>query len=274
MNIRESIKKYPHVEIELLLAHILNQPKEFLYINPAFELSANQHIRLKKMIARRKSGEPVAYILGYKDFVGLRFKVNNNVLIPRPETEELVNKVYQVCKVCEKKSQIKILDVGTGSGCIAISLAKKLNISNRKFKIIASDVSKKALTVAKQNAKTHRVKVKFIHSDILKNIRMNFDVIVANLPYVPNTDFKKLEKNLKYEPKSAIFTKEKGLYMIKKLLSQMAQLPKKPQYIFLEFDSRQKLALQKLVKNILPTGKLIMRKDLFNRWRFAEIVLI
>jgi release factor glutamine methyltransferase len=254
----------------------------------------------------------VAYILGYKDFMGLRFKVNKDVLIPRPETEELVEQVIKSVKLLGypvkknspsllpfgklrtcfgqrggKGGVIKILDVGTGSGCIAVAIAKQLQqvqISNIKYQIYASDVSQKALAVAKHNAKTHRVKIKFIHSDILQNIRMKLDVIVANLPYLPTKALAKegglkAWKNntstetvgLKFEPQQALFTKEHGLYYIRSLLEQIAGQKQQPKSIFLEFDPRQKQELNRVIKKYLPDTRIEFFKDLFGRWRFCQI---
>jgi release factor glutamine methyltransferase len=256
------------------------------------------------MIKRRQKGEPMAYILGYKDFMGLRFKVNKDVLIPRPETEELVEQVIKSVKLLGypvkknspsplfgqrggKGDVIKILDVGTGSGCIAAAIAKQLQqvqISNIKYQIYASDISPKALAVAKHNAKTHQVKIKFIHSDLLSQIRMKLDVIVANLPYLPSEALAKeggsnTWKNntstetvgLKFEPQQALFTKEYGLYYIRSLLEQIADQKQQPKIIFLEFDPRQKAELHRMIKRILPDTRTEFFKDLFGRWRFCQI---
>jgi release factor glutamine methyltransferase len=244
------------------------------------------------MIARRQKGEPVAYILGYKDFMGLRFKVNKDVLIPRPETEELVDRVLsatadlirnpnkQILKQVQN-DDVKILDVGTGSGCIAVAIAKQLQqvqISIRqladKYQIYASDISPKALAVAKHNAKTHQVKIKFIHSDLLSQIRMKLDVIVANLPYgwqawKNNTSTETV--GLKFEPQQALFTKEHGLYYIRSLLEQIAGQKQQPKSIFLEFDPRQKQELNRVIKKYLPDTRIEFFKDLFGRWRFCQI---
>src|SRR5207245_2413791 len=113
------------IEIELLLSHILGKSKEFLFVRPQNKLTAGQSSALLKLISRRQKGEPVAYLLGYKDFAGLRFKVNKDVLIPRPESEWLVERVKRL----ELRGK-KILDMGTGSGCIAISIAKKLRVES------------------------------------------------------------------------------------------------------------------------------------------------
>lgn len=278
MTIKESLGKYKKIEIELLLAHVLGQSKEFLYIHSAYQLSANQQIRLQKLIKRRLKGEPVAYILGYRDFYGLRFKVTKDTLIPRPETEELVNKVLQVCKVLKVKSKLRILDVGTGSGCIITSLVKGLRVEGGKNTNLfyASDISLKALKVAKENAKVHGVNVKFIQSNLLNKINLNFNIIVANLPY-GWSDWKNESSvdtvGLKFEPKQALFTKENGLYLIHRLLYQISQLKEKPDVVFLEFDPRQKILLSKLIKKTLPNSRQKFYKDLTGKWRIVEIIL-
>lgn len=266
MTIKQVLAKHQNPEIDLLLSAALNKPREFLYLCGETKITKKQHNNLTKFIGRRQKGEPMAYILGYKDFLGLRFKVNKHVLIPRPETEMIVDKVIKACKVYKART---ILDVGTGSGCIAIAIAKQ----SRNYKVVASDVSLPALKTAKENARMHRARVKFVKSDLLKNIKGKFDIIAANLPYVPKEDYGFLIKDLRYEPSQAIFAAEKGLSIIKKFLNQLVNsgICNPEALILLEFDPRQKLLLSKLIKKILPQSKAEFFKDLSRRWRFAEI---
>ena len=310
LRIKEALKKYHKIEIELLLAHVLKKPKEFLFMNPDKSLSAGQLISLSALVKRREKGEPIAYIVGYKDFMGLRFMVNKNVLIPRPETEWVIDRVsavfpsflrrgglnasegrggwrlqdnYSNPSVASKatpslkkgrklQGAIKILDVGTGSGAIIISLAKTLTLPSPrgrgKLQLYASDISPAALKVARQNAKFYKAPVKFIKSDLLKNTKDDFDIIIANLPYLAPVWS---SANLKYEPKQALFTKEKGLMLIRRLLNQIADKPKKPRLIYVEFDPRQKRELSALIKKSLPGSKAKFYKDYNNFWRYAEI---
>jgi release factor glutamine methyltransferase len=325
MSIGDLFKKYYKIEIELLLANVLKKPKEFLFMNPGVRLTRIQTNRLTRMAQRRLRGEPMAYILGYKDFYGLRFKVNKNVLIPRPETEMVIDLVSaklrsspllrgDVPSASEGQRgrsnreltqplpgpllrrrggfrgvSINILDVGTGSGCIAITIAKQLRIANCELKITAADISSAALKVAKQNAKIilakhyHTTvydsvwpKIKFVKSDLLKNINCDFDIIIANLPY----GWSEWKNNssaqtvgLKFEPRRALFTKEKGLMTIRRLLNQIADKKHKPKLMYLEFDPRQKTELSKLIKKSLPGSKVKFHKDYNNLWRWAEISL-
>lgn len=289
MTIKQAIAKHQKIEIEILLSEVLKKPREFLYLNPENSLSAGQLINLSALVKRRLKGEPIAYILGNKDFMGLGFKVNKHTLIPRPETELLVERVLavipEVLSASERLSGIhqrrltgdtlRILDVGTGSGCIIISLAKLLKPKsyNLKAEFYASDISSQALKVAKQNVKAHKAPVKFVLSDLLKNVRGTFDIVIANLPYVPSSDYTKLKNDLKYEPKSAIFAKENGIVIISRLLEQIADLKYQPALIFLEFDPRQKVALSKLIKKTLPLYKAEFFKDLGGLWRYVEISL-
>lgn len=282
MTIREVLKQYKNIEIELLLSFVLGQSKEFLYVHLAYQLSANQQIKLQKMVKRRLKGEPVAYIVGYKDFFGLRLKVTKDTLIPRPETEELAELVKNQILKIENKSlkPTRILDVGTGSGCIAIAIGNQLKVQSPKSKveIFASDVSLKALKVAKENAKANKVKVEFIQSNLLNKVQASlyFNIIVANLPY-GWSDWKNNSSQetvgIKYEPKQALFTKEKGIYLIRRLLYQVSKLKQKPNAVFLEFDPRQKLFLDKLIKKILPQSTQEFFKDLSGKWRIVKINL-
>lgn len=212
MTISEALKKYSQIEADLLLGHVLNKGKEFLYMHGEKKLTALQQKKFETMTAKRKKGMPVAYLLGYKYFYGLKFKVTPNVLIPRPESEWLVEEVLRLTK---SKPKVKILDVGTGSGAIAISIAK-----SSKARVFASDISAKALSVAKANAKANNVKVSFIKSDLLKEVKGKFDIIIANLPYVPISDYKNLLKNLKFEPKLALTDGRDDFRLVLNLVEQ------------------------------------------------------
>ncbi len=320
MTVNKILKKYSSIEIELLLADVLGKSKEFLYMNGENRLTRIQVNRLTLMAKRRLRGEPVAYILGYRDFYGLRFMVNKNVLIPRPETELLVERVVQSLLLFKEEYRpqggevvgevsiktptlpsrqsgtpslfkgrmlrglsIKILDLGTGSGCIAISLTKKIKDLRLKIKVTASDISPSALKVAKQNAKniltpiSHTPvygRLEFIKSDLLQKIKGDFDMIIANLPYGWNqwkNNTSAATIGLKFEPKQALFTKESGLYEIRRLLQQIAERKHLPKLIYLEFDPRQKAELHELIKKYLPKADVKFYKDLNNLWRFAEI---
>ena len=239
MTIAETLKKYTDVESDLLLSHVLNKTKEFLYLHPEKKLTELQCKKFIWLANQRRHGVPVAYLLGYKFFYGLKFKVNRDVLIPRPETEWLVDKSMQILTAKLKRpniTKLKVLDLATGSGCIGISIAK--HTKNRQVSVFASDVSEKALTVARSNNRLHKTKIKFYHSDLLKDVPSQYDLIIANLPYVPFSDYKKFHSNLKFEPKTALTDGGEDFKLIKKFLKQVPSSLAKGGVILLEVDPK------------------------------------
>lgn len=169
-----------------------------------------------------KKEVPIQYLLGKTHFYGLEFEVNENVLIPRPETEELVEWVINENKAIDKKKKIKILDIGTGSGCIAISLAK--NLPNAE--VYAIDVSKKALETAKRNAISNKVEIIFMLKNVLELeiLKSNYDIIVSNPPYVRNLEKEEIKKNvLDYEPHLALFVEDNDASIFYRKIADLAK---------------------------------------------------
>ena len=197
----------PRLEIEIFLQHILDCKKIDLYINFEDKVSAPDLNTLKGYIKRRLRNEPSQYIVGKSNFYGRDFYVDNNVLIPRPETETLIN----VCiEFLSMKDNPEIIDIGTGSGCIGITLAKEIPSSN----VIAIDCSEKALAVAEKNAKNIGIKnIDFVKSDFLKQtIDLRADLLVSNPPYIPEEDISTLMADVKeYEPSEALTDNLDGL---------------------------------------------------------------
>lgn len=251
----------PFLDIELLLSKAMNKPKEYFYEYPEKNLSAKQLSTFNKLFARRLKNEPIAYILGHKEFYGLNFKVNKNILIPRPDTETLVDEVINYAK-----NSNNIIDVGTGSGCIIISLAK--NIKNASF--YATEISAEALLVAKQNAKLNRAKINFLKGNLLQpiaNSRFSISnvIIVANLPYLTS---KELENStLKYEPRLALDGGQNGLKYFYELFDQIKKYSLQPEAIFLEIGFNQAAKIKQMAKKVLLQYKFKIIKDLcgFNR---------
>ncbi|TDO71584.1 release factor glutamine methyltransferase [Flavobacterium chryseum] len=196
-------------QIDLALNHELTFEKaDFVYWDSILE-------QLKKEV-------PIQYLLGKTNFYGLYFEVNDNVLIPRPETEELVEWIINENKNSDKSKKIKIIDIGTGSGCIAITLAK--NLPNAE--VYAIDVSKKALDTARRNAINNNVDVTFIFQDILATdeLKCKFDVIVSNPPYVRNLEKVEIKKNvLNYEPHLALFVDDNDALVFYRKIASLAQ---------------------------------------------------
>ena len=197
----------PRLEIEIFLQHILDCKKIDLYINFENEVSAPDLKKLKGYIKRRLENEPSQYIVGRSNFYGRNFYVDNNVLIPRPETEILINECIEFLSM---KNNPEIIDIGTGSGCIGITLAKEIPSSN----VIAIDCSEKALAVAEKNAKNIGIKnIDFVKSDFLKQtIDLRADLLVSNPPYIPKEDISTLMADVKeYEPSKALTDNLDGL---------------------------------------------------------------
>lgn len=214
----EKLKKiYPQFEAEQILFWVIEDKllikKEHLKIISK-ELDTLEELALNSVLERLLNAEPLQYILGYAYFYNLVFKVEPSVLIPRPETEELVN---WILTEKDKNAEVNILDIGTGSGCIAISLKKNLP----KATIFAIDISDDALHVAKQNAKQNGVEINFMRADILAleqlPIRQKIDIIVSNPPYIPQSEAESMHQNvIKFEPKIALFVPNNDPFMFYK----------------------------------------------------------
>ena len=181
-----------NLDTQIILSKVLNLPRETLLINLTNNLEKTNFNKFKKLVLRRKKNEPIAYIFKNKEFWKYNFKVNRGVLIPRPETEIIVNKTLKFISLNASK---KILDIGTGSGCIMLSILKE----RPKCHGTAIDISKKALKVAIINAKMHHLqnKIKFINNDIDKFNHYKYDLIVSNPPYIKKLELKRLGNNVK-----------------------------------------------------------------------------
>lgn len=220
----------------LLLEHVLVTPRATLLAHPETDLPATTLVKLDIALQQRLSGLPIAYILNKKEFYGRDFIVSSDVLIPRPETESIV----EIAKDLLLTSP-KILDIGTGSGCIAITLALEIP----KSKVTGSDVSDEALAVAKQNAKALGAQVTFLHANLLQGLgNKHFDLICANLPYVPDGIVTSVE--ITQEPSTALFSGADGLNHYKTFFVQIAESANKPTYIITESLEYQHQALKKL----------------------------
>ncbi|MFC1598954.1 peptide chain release factor N(5)-glutamine methyltransferase [Patescibacteria group bacterium] len=272
MTIKEIIIKYsanligksasPILDIELLLAKTINQAKEYLYKNPDKKLTTKQLKFFLNLVERRSKGEPIAYILGYQEFFNLKLKVNKNVLIPRPETELLVEQVLEFTKTNKIKS---IADIGTGSGAIIIALAKNL-----KAEFYGSDISSQALALAKENAKTHKVKIKFYKGNLLEPLKSDqLDIIVANLPYLTTKELN--NPSIQHEPKLALAGGKDGLNIFIEFFQHLKQYNQRPKLILLEIGYKQAQSLKNISKIYLPKYKYKVKKDLCGLDRIAII---
>ena len=233
------------LDSELLLSKVLEKKREEILINLEQEICQNNLSIYKELITRRSQNEPIAYILREKEFWSKSFFVNPDTLIPRPETEIMVEKLVKIFK--EKK--ISILDMGTGSGCILISLLSELNTSDG----VGIDISKKALFVAKKNAKRHQVinRISFQNRSLDSKFNQKFDLIVSNPPYIKSDDIKNLTIDVKrYEPIIALDGGNDGLDLIKKVIYKAKNILKKRGMLALEIGNEQFKKVSKiLIKN-------------------------
>jgi len=299
-----------NLDAEIILLHTLaqspNKPKSFnndrswLYAHNDYELAKPQENKFYGFIRRRKKMEPVAYITNKKEFFGLDFYVDKNVLIPRPETEILVEESLKditwrsnlqvEVRPPSANKKIIIADIGTGSGAIAVSIAEYLQ--NRKMlneiKIYATDTSAQALKIARINAKTAGVKkyISFRKGNLLKALPKNIkiDFLLANLPYLSAPSRKNIKeyirvkkitpagfKSLSYEPKSALTDNDTGFSLINNLIISAGPHLKKGSQIFLESDPYQIPSIKKLAKKYLPKSKISVIKDLRELNRVTKI---
>ncbi len=236
----------PHLEAEILLSHALKLKRIELYIKHDKELNESELASYKTLILRRAKKEPSAYIIGNKAFMSLDFIVSPAVLIPRPETEHLVEAVIDYSKTVEYP--INILDIGTGSGAIAISLANYI----KNATVMAIDISNDSLLIAKQNAKKHEVesRITFLQSDLYSNIPSlnKFDVIVSNPPYIPSIEVEKLQEEIiKYEPIKALDGGDDGMALYSKIIPGSIAYLKSKGYLILEIGQGQFLSVNKII---------------------------
>ncbi len=263
----------PILDSEVLLSFVIKKPKEFLLAHLEFQPTKKQISQFKKLVARRAKGEPVAYLIGRKEFYGLDFKVNKNVLVPRPETELMVEEA--IAEINKHKKNI-LIDVGTGSGCIPISILK----NTKQVKCFAIDISPKALAIARCNAKKHNVKIKFLRGNLLAPIIKNLThflkgaekiVITANLPYLTEKQYRQ-NQTLHFEPKLALVATKSGLALYEKLLQQISALPKAHITLFLEIDPSQSPAIIKIIKKYLPSTEVKIKNDYAGNERLVIIL--
>ena len=234
----------PKNKARAILQHTLKKSKEYTIIYDKNEVTKEERDNYVKNIKRLISGEPLQYITGVQEFMKLNFIVNKDVLIPQPDTEILVE---EVIKIANKMENPIILDLCTGSGAIAVSLAK--NIPN--VKIIATDISKKALEIAKYNAKLNGVlnSIDFIESNLYNKIKnIKFDVIVSNPPYIATNEIQKLPKDVRQEPMIALDGGKDGLDFYRKIYDKGNEFLNRQGYICVEIGYNQREAVKKIIE--------------------------
>ena len=232
------------LDSEILLSKIIKKNRQYLILNSNEELKKENIKSFDYLVKRRKKGEPIAYLINKKEFWKQNFYINQNVLIPRPDTETLVEETLKLFNV---NSKLNMLDIGTGSGCILLSILKE----RRNFFGTGIDISKKAINVARFNAKMHQLsnRVKFYNSDVDKFLIGKYDLVVSNPPYIKRQDLKYLEVDVKgFEPKLALDGGKDGFSKITKVISKTSTLLKRNGRFILEIGFGQKKRILSILK--------------------------
>ena len=264
-----NVSSIPNREVEILIESLTKKDKMYYIKNPNEEIPENIVLKLSNFIKKRQKGYPLEYMIHNKEFYGLNFYVDTSVLIPRPETEMLVDEAFKFLK---PREDISILDLGTGSGCIAVTMAHLLKYKGSKCKIIAVDKSFKAIKIARRNAANNKVKsqIQFKESDWFENINEKYDCIISNPPYVKTLDKEKFP-NLAYEPEEALYSGEDGLTDIKYLLDVIPNFLNDGGLFLCEFGYDEKEDIEKYIKENTKYTKYEFLNDLAGIPRVLKI---
>ena len=242
--LKQSCVSNPQLDCEILLSNSINKDKKYIILNPKQILNDGQLSDFKSLIEKRKKGEPIAYLINKKEFWNNEFFVNKDVLIPRPDTELIVE---EVLKIYSKNTHLQVLDIGTGSGCILLSILKE----RKYFYGTGIDISKKSINVSKFNAKKLNLenRVKFFHSSVDNFTIGKYDLIVSNPPYIELVSLKYLEKDIvNFEPKLALSGGFDGFSKIRKVINKANYLIKKNGKFILEIGFNQKNKVKEILK--------------------------
>ena len=254
------------LEAELVVMNVLRMPRQDIFAQQEREITPQQEKGISDILVRRRQREPLAYILGYKEFYGINLAVNSDVLIPRPETESMVEHALFMALMGMETAELSIADVGTGTGAIAINLAIHLPAAH----IYAIDNSEPALRVAGYNIQSHNVadRITLCYGDLLEPLTEPVDLIVANLPYIPTERMPTLQPEVQWEPKGALDGGEEGMEVIARLFSQAGDHLKETGVILLELDPEQVPAARELAEKYFPEAEMTIEKDMAQLDRF------
>lgn len=256
----------PRLDAEVLLSHLLGEKRIYLYVHFDQPLTADELANYKELVKRRTSGEPVAYICGEKEFMGLTFKVTPSVLVPQPDTETLVEAAIERLR---GKNSPRIADICTGSGAIAIALAHYLPESS----IVATDISADAVSIAKANAEALELseRVQFFEGDLLAPLTgETFDAIVSNPPYIPGADIESLPREVRAEPRLALDGGADGLDFYRRLVGESAALLNDGGFLAVECGDTQAGAIAEMAA-AGAFGKAEIVRDLADKERVVVL---
>jgi release factor glutamine methyltransferase len=260
----------PRLDAEVLLAHVLRWGRAALYARPEHELTEDQLRSFDSMVHRRAAHEPVPYITGRREFFALDLAVDRRVLIPRPETELLVERVLVIASRWPESGSVHVADIGTGSGTIAVSVA----VNCTRAVVLATDVSAAALEVARENASRHGVeeRIHFVQCDVMEPLIGKVQVIAANLPYVPSATLRTLSRDVvEYEPELALDGGGDGLRIVERLLGQMYGHLTPQGVALLEIGAEQGQAARALAQRYIPGAQVSVLRDYAGLNRVLEV---
>ena len=248
------------MEAEIILSDELKVARHRLYAFQNETLTTQQIENLENIVARRIKREPLAYILGHREFYGIDLQVSPSVMVPRPETELLVERTLLACLEKLEKGSFVVADVGTGSGCIAITLAMHLPMCN----VLAVDISQEALDVARINVRNHHLeeRITLVQSDLLEKVDGPVDVLVSNLPYIPTDRIDQLSPEVRSEPRTALDGGQNGMDQLGRLLSQSVTKLAPMTIVLLEIDPGQSLDLKKTTMELFGDAAISIEQDL------------
>lgn len=257
----------PHQDAQLLCAQIINKPRAWILSHPEYQPQPDELEAIIDAIRQTKQKVPLPYILGEWEFYGLAFNISPAVLIPRPETEYLVDKSLEWLNSHPKAF---VADVGTGSGCIAVSISKHAVDAQ----IVATDISEKALQIASNNAERHCVtnRIWFVNAHLLPPVTLPFNLIVANLPYIPSSRLRQLAVS-QHEPILALDGGSDGLKYITQLINQANHTLAQPGAMLLELDSSHAKLAMEIALDIFPEAEITLDKDLAGKFRYLSIII-
>lgn len=256
----------PELELQVLAAHELGQTRTWVIAHPALELTYQQEGHLNAMLDQLIQGVPLPYLTGRCEFYGLSFHVSPQVLIPRPETELLVDNALQWLK--DHPHRRCVADVGTGSGIIGVTLAHLVP----GVSIVATDISAEALEIARENANAHQLedRIQFVHGDLLHGVSAHFDLICANLPYIPAKTLTKLSV-ARHEPRIALDGGPDGLDQIQRLVANAEQWITPGGMMLMEIESSQGESAPSLARKYHPNARISVQEDLSGHPRLLTI---
>ena len=266
--LRQEQMPNPQLDAEVLLAHVLSCSRAQLHARWIDLLDPPQSQRYQELIARRLAYEPVAYLVGHRAFYDVDLAVDRSVLIPRPETEHIIEQALAWAQL--RPGPLAICDVGTGSGTLAVVLARHLP----QAQVVAVDISTRALAMAERNARACGVSesISFVQGDLLSGVEEKFDIIVSNPPYVASSDLADLERDIRdYEPLLALDGGQDGLNLVRPLLQQAAHHLVMPGLLLIEIDHRQSQEAQRLAQSIMPDAMVPIVPDLAGLDRIVRV---